>query len=125
MAITNLTKGGVVSVITATATATSAPTGSTDGYVTPYQVDTVRTFVAYSGAVTAAVLRLWVRDQSTGTWYRGASSTDVGALAPTTDGEEARDWVIGQGVEFTFQLESITPSGGAPTVAVRVQGVQL
>jgi hypothetical protein len=125
MAVTVLSPNGSThEVIAATATATAAPTSSDDGFRFDDPV-VVSTLVTYAGAVTAAALRLWVRDSESGEWFKGASSADTGALVPSTDGREARDWAIGQYREFTFQLESITPSGSTPTVAVSVQGVRL
>jgi hypothetical protein len=126
MAVTTLSANGSTHEVIAAATeATTAPTSSTDGYRFDAAAAVVSTLVTYAGAVTAAVVRLWVRDAESGEWFKGASSDDVGALEPTTDGREARDWAIGKHREFTFQLESITPSGSTPTVAVSVQGVIL
>lgn len=123
MATAYLAKGAVTAVIAARTTASTAPTASDDGFICNADGGVVRTLVKYAGAVTAAVIRLWVHDPTNDVWHRGASSTDAGALVPFTDGAESRDWVVGEGVEFTFQLESITPSGSTPTVAVGAIGV--
>lgn len=123
MATTNVTANATVPLVAARATASAAPTASDDGFVCRSDGGTVRTFVKYAGAVTAAVLRLWIHDATNDVWYRGASTADLGPLAPTTDGAESRDWVVGEDVEFWIQLESITPSGSTPTVAVAAIGV--
>jgi hypothetical protein len=82
----------------------------------------VRTNVAYAGAVTAAVLRLYTRLPGGSTWFRGASSDDVSPLTPTT-GAESRDWLVGAGVECLVVLEAVSPGTAGNTVAVDVVGV--
>lgn len=123
MAVTSVTSSAVVAVIAASATATAAPTASDDGFLVGADGGVIRTLVKYTGAVTAAALRLWIHDDTNDVWYKGASTADLGALAPTTDGAESRDWFVGEGVQCAFQLESITPSGSTPTVAVGAIGV--
>lgn len=123
MAITYMTPRAATTLIAARTTASAAPTASDDGVICNSDGGAIRTFVKYTGAVTAAVLRLWIHDPTNDVWFKGASTTDLGPLAPTTDGAEARDWVVGEGAEFFFQLESITPSGSTPTVAVVAMGV--
>jgi transposase len=83
----------------------------------------VRTSIAYGGAVTAAAVRLWIYNARTAKWARGASTADLDPLVPTTDGADARDWDIGYDQLFAFTLDSIAPSGGVPTVAIDVSGV--
>lgn len=122
MAVTQLHSNVVSPVIAARSTASTAPTGATDGYLCGSDGGQIRSLVTYAGAVTAAVIRLWVRNRTSGVWYRGASSTDIGALTPAS-GNDSRDWIIGEGAEFTFQLESISQTGGG-TVAVDVVGVE-
>ena len=96
-------------IVAATSTATSVPTSGTDGFKTG--LDIVRTFFDYTGTVTACVVRLYVRAKDGG-WYRGASSADGDAL---TGVDEVRDWMVGDGTEFTFVVESIAGGG---TVAI-------
>lgn len=116
----NLANSGLVTVIAARSTTSSTPDGTTDALFTGTS-EIVRTLVTYSGTVTAAVLRLWIRNTLTGTWHKGATSTDVGPLAPTS-GNQAIDWFVGPNVECTFTLESISQSGGG-TVRVDAVGV--
>jgi streptogramin lyase len=122
MAATRL-KANAVAAIAAAATAGSAPSASDLGFSSG-EFAVVRTFVTYAGAVTAAVIRCYVQPAGSTAWFRGASSADIGPLAPTTGGKEALDWIIGKGHRVFFVLESITPSAGAPTVAVDVAGVE-
>lgn len=126
MARTILGIGEAVTVIAARATAGSAPTGATDGFVSGADGGRVRTLIAYAGAVTAANIRLYTREPGGTAWYRGVSTDESGyPLRPQTDGTSSRDWDVGEGVEFTFVLESISPSGSTPTVAVKATGVAL
>lgn len=115
-------------VIAASASAGSAPTGSTDGF----RVDVrrgyggrVRTLIDYTGAVTAANVRLYTREPGGTAWFRGISTDESGYPLKPANGDESRDWDVGEGVEFTFVLESIAPSGSTPTVAVKAVGVNL
>lgn len=124
MAATQLGSRTAVNVIATGFATTAAPTLSTDGFLCGSDGGIVRTLVTYAGSVTAVVLRLWVRNRATGVWYRGASSTDTGAMTPAS-GNDARDWMIGEGAEFTFQIESIAPGTSGNTVAVDVIGVDL
>jgi len=64
-----------------------------------------------------------VREPGGTAWFRGVSTTEAGYPLTPANGDESRDWSIGEGVEFTFVLESITPSGSTPTVAVKAAGV--
>ncbi len=95
------------------------PTG--DGFVAP-ETGTVRTLIAYAGTVTAANVRLWIRNSGTGVWHRAASTDSLDPLAPggAAPINEVRDWKIGRGVEFLFRVETVTGGG---TVAVAVIGV--
>ena len=100
-------------VIPATSTSTPTPDGNT-AYVNTQNADTVRAFVAYSGTVTSATLRLWLLQD--GAWYRASDTT----LTPQ-DGNEAYDYqLIGHHTDFTLQLTSVAGGG---TVAVSVVGV--
>lgn len=110
-------------VVAASATAGSAPTGATDGYTTKAFGGRVRTLIDYTGAVTAANVRLYTREPGGTAWFRGVSTNESGYPLTPANGDESRDWDIGEGVEFTFVLESITPSGGAPTVGLKAVGV--
>jgi hypothetical protein len=103
-------------IIAATSTAGTAPTSGTDGFKTG--LDTVRTFFDYTGTVTACVVRLYIRDRA-GAWYRAASTTDGDPLTGT---DEVRDWLVGDGTEFTFVVESI--SGGGTVAVSAIVGQQ-
>lgn len=123
MAVGSVGTSTATTIVAAAATAGSAPTAGTDGFVCDADGGRVRTLIDYTGAVTAAVVRLYVREPGgSGAWFRGVSTTESGyPLAPAND--EARDWDVGEHSEFTFVLESISPSGSTPTVAVRAVGV--
>ena len=113
---------GIVVAIAATAVATTAPTSETEGIYTA-DFERVRTLLSYSGTVTACVVKIWVRDQSTGTWYEGATTDEIDPLTPggASPTNEARDWGVGGQTEVAFQVISIAGGG---TVEVRVRGVQ-
>lgn len=123
MAVTSLsdTVKGTIAAIAATASATSAPTGSTDGFNTE-RFQRVRTLLAYSGTVSAINLRIWFRDRNTGVWYRGADTDTFDTLAPggASPINESRDWETGTKQEIFFQIVAI--SGGG-TAAVTLQPV--
>jgi hypothetical protein len=101
-------------IIVATSTAGSPPTSGTDGLTTNINTPVVRTFLDYTGTVSSGTLRLYTRNGSA--WFRG----DTYAMTGT---DEAVDWAVGAGTEFTFVVEAITQSGGG-TVAVSAVGVQ-
>lgn len=124
MAVGSVSTNTSTTIVAASATAGSAPTAGTDGYVCDADGGRVRTLIDYTGAVTAAVVRLYVREPGGGgAWFRGVSTTESGYPLTPASGDEARDWDVGEHSEFTFVLESITPSGSTPTVAVRAIGV--
>lgn len=118
-AVTNITTPVVV--IPATASASAAPSGSTDP-IKSGKYRRLRTFLAYAGTVNSATVRIWFKDPGTTTWYAGADTDDLDALAPggAAPVNEVRDWEVGQGAEVWFQLSAIAGGG---TAAVRVQGV--
>jgi hypothetical protein len=103
-------------VINAATGSTPVPTG--DGYNTG-RFRRIRTLISYGGTVTSAEIRLWLRNRVSGVWYRGASTADD---APLTGINEARDWDVGQTVEFDFQVVALT--GTNPTVTVDAQGFE-
>jgi len=121
MPATSIGARGTTTIVAATSAAGSVPTNATDGYTNESDGGLVTTYLDYTGAVTAAVVRLYVREAGGTEWRRGASTSDLSPLAPAT-GDEARDWEIGEGREFTFVLESITQTGGG-TVSLRAAGV--
>lgn len=100
-------------LIPATATATAAPDGDTP-YVLTGPIDTVRVFVAYSGAVTSGDLRLWVLQD--GAWYRAG---DI-PLTPAEGNEVIDANLIGTHTRFTIQVRALEGGG---TAAVRILGV--
>ncbi len=109
--------------LSATATPTAAPpTGSTPLRSGPYEL--VRTLISYTGTVNTAALRLWVHNRETGGWHRGASTDQLDPLTPggASPINEVRDWKIGRGVEFSFQVEIVAGGG---TVVVTVMGVDV
>lgn len=128
MAVTKIGLGATT-VVAAATEAGSAPDANTDGYKLIRSPDgkpplsRVRTLIGYTGAVTAAVIRLYTREPGGTAWYRGVSTTESGYPLTPANGDESRDWDVGENVEFTFVLESITPSGSTPTVAVKATGV--
>jgi hypothetical protein len=101
--------------------AQSAPSSGDSGGQTG-AFSSVRTYITYAGAVTAASLRLYTRLPGGSTWFRGASTDDLDALTPAS-GNESRDWAVGAGVECLFVLESVSPGTAGNTVAVDVIGV--
>lgn len=122
MAVTPIRKTAE-QVFAARTTASTPPTSGDDGFKCQADGGRVRTLIDYTGAVTAAVVRLYTRDPGGTAWFRGVSTTEAGYPLTPASGDESRDWDVGEGVEFTFALESISPSGGAPTVALKVMGV--
>lgn len=115
------TVSGVVTAIAATGSATSAPTGSTDGFQTG-RFPRVRTLLLYSGQVDACNVRVWFRNRASGAWFRGADTASFDALAPggASAVNESRDWETGAKQEIFFQIVSI--SGGG-TAAVLLQPI--
>jgi hypothetical protein len=105
----------------ASSQAGSPPSSGTSGGQTG-AFSSVRTYITYAGAVTAASLRLYTRLPGGSTWFRGASTDDLDALTPAS-GNESRDWAVGAGVECLFVLESVSPGTAGNTVAVDVIGV--
>jgi hypothetical protein len=123
MAATSLEKtiSGSVAAVAATASATAAPSSTTDGFDTA-RFPRVRTLMAYVGTVSACNIQAWFRDRATGVWYRGAATDDFDALDPggATPVNESRDWEVGRKQEVLFQVGSV--SGGG-TVAVKLQPI--
>lgn len=122
MAVTQI-RNAAEEIFAARATAGSAPTGSTDGFKCHADGGRVRTLIDYTGAVTAANVRLYTRQPGGTAWFRGISTNESGYPLTPASGDESRDWDIGEGVEFTFVLESISPSGSTPTVGLKAVGV--
>lgn len=117
-----LTTNQPIAAIAATAVATAAPSGGTEGiYVA--QLGRVRTFLDYTGTVTSCTLKLWIRDIGTSGWFEGPTTDDLDPLTPgdASPVDEARDWDVGNENEVWFQVSAIAGGG---TVAVRVQGVK-
>ena len=103
-------------------TAASSPAPSPSGATTVHQLaraNTVSAYITYNGTVNACAIRLWLYDGAN--WYEGPSTDDLDPLTPggASPVNESRDWEIGEGQKFTFQLESI--SGGG-TAAVSAEG---
>lgn len=94
--------------IDSASSATAVPTD----YIEVGQHDMIRCFCDYTGTVTSATLRIWFRDH--GVWYRGDEVT----LDPA-NGDEARDWYVGENADIAFQVTAIA-GGGSITVRVRV-----
>jgi len=117
----NLANSGLVTVIPVRYAVSTAPDGTTDAIFTGTS-EIVRTLITYAGTVTAATIRLWIRNTLTGTWHKGALSTDVGALAPT-GGNQTIDWYVGPNVECTFTVETISPGTATNTIRVDAVGV--
>lgn len=112
-------------VIAASATAGSAPTGATDGYLTKANGGRVRTLIVYTGSVTACNVRLYTREPGGTAWFRGVSTNESGYPLAPASGDESRDWDVGENVEFTFVVESISPGTSGNTVAIKAAGVEL
>ena len=104
MAVTGVGSTTATTVIAASATAGAAPTAGTDGFITDADGGRVRTLIDYTGAVTAAVIRLYTREPGGTAWFRGASTTESGYPLTPASGDESRDWDVGEHVEFTFVL---------------------
>lgn len=108
--------GTTTPILAAASSAGAAPSGAT----TVHQLvrgNVVRAFITYSGTVNACAVRLWLYD-GTG-WYEGPSTDDLDALTPggASPVNESRDWEIGDGQTFTFQLVSISGGGTAAVSA--------
>lgn len=115
---------GSVTAVAATYEAGSAPSASDTGYTTnPGSGGRVRTFFDYSGSVTACNVRLYTRRPGATAWYRGISTNESGYPLAPASGDESRDWDVGENVEFTFVVESITQTGNN-TVTIRAAGVE-
>jgi len=113
----------VTVLIAATSAATSAPTASSEGVVSRARGGAIRTFVSYTGTVTAAVLRSYIRPPGQTAWFRGVSTTEAGYPLAPANGAQSWDWDVGEGTETYFVLESITQTGGG-TVAVTATAVR-
>lgn len=113
-----------IAVIAARNTVSSAPTADTNGYrITAENASgTIRALITKTGAITSARVRLYTREPGGTAWYRGSSTDDVVPI-PAGEGNVSYDFAVGEGVEFTFVLEAIAPSGSTPTVAVKAAGV--
>lgn len=122
---TDIDLGEVATVVAATFATGTAPTGSTNGSRINAKGygGRVRTLFDYSGSVTACNVRLYTREPGGTAWYRGASTDDSGYPLAPASGDESRDWDIGEGVEFTFVVESIAPGTSGSTVAIKAAGV--
>src|SRR4051794_34599338 len=109
-------------VVAATAVATAAPSGATDGIQVGDPL-TVRTLMLYAGTVNSCTVKMWLRNRETGIWYEGPTTDDLDPLTPggVAVVNEVRDWRPGGGAEVFFQVTAI--SGGG-TVTIRALGVQ-
>jgi hypothetical protein len=123
MAVTSLGRALTTTAVAATASATSAPSSSTDGFLVQSS-GRVRTLLTYAGTVSSCNLKIWFRDRLTGVWYEGAATDDLDALTPggATPVNEARDWDAGAGSEVFFQIAAIAGGG---TASVKLQAVHV
>lgn len=121
MAVTGIAHNTAKVVVAARSTAGSAPDESTDGFRAASDGGRVRLFFDYTGTVSACNVRLYTREPGGTAWYRGVSANESGfPLGGSSAGDESRDLDVGENVEFTVVVESI--SGGG-TVAVKAAGV--
>lgn len=126
MAVTVIAQGSAKTVVAATHQAGNPPTNATDGFKAAADGGLVRTFLKIDGSVTDLNVRLYTRPEGPGTdWYAGACTDDFGDLL-RSDGvlvNQSREWPIGEGVEFTFRVERISPGTSGNTVAIKAAGV--
>lgn len=106
-------------ILSAASSAGAAPSGAAAAH-TLEKANVVRAYIKYAGTVNACAIRLWLYDGSN--WYAGESTDDVDPLAPggASPINEARDFEIGSGQLFTFQLMSISGGGTAAVSATAV-----
>ena len=121
----DIADGTAALVVPATFAAGSAPTVATNGYRINRRGygGRVRTLIDYTGSVTACNVRLYTREPGGTAWYRGISTDESGYPLTPASGDESRDWDIGEGVEFLFVVESISPGTSGNTVAIKAAGV--
>lgn len=124
MAVTLIRRGQATTVVAATYQTGSAPTGATDGFRAIANGGRVRTLLDYAGSVTACNVRLYTREPGGTAWYRGASTDESGAPLRPASGDESRDWDIGEGIEFRFVIEGISPGTAGNTVTIKAAGVE-
>lgn len=106
-------------VITAATAATAAPTAATAGDRNG-NAKRIRLYITYGGTVTAAELRVWVKNPVDGEYARGYS-TATNALVPANV-REIREYDLGS--ENTFFIQVATLTGTTPTITVDVQAVR-
>lgn len=99
-------------VVAPTGVATASPTSTSDTIFTENSRQ-VRVYVAYTGSLTAASLRLHFWDGTT--WYKGAAID----LNPA-GGNQSMDIDVGLRSSFFVQVESVSGTG---TVQVKVESV--
>ena len=125
MAITRIPQDELITVVAETYAAGSAPTSGDDGYICHVPGGRIRTYMDYTGSVTACNVRLYTRLAAAGGgWYRGISTNESGYPLAPASGDESRDWDVGENVEFTFVVESISPGTSGNTVAIKAAGVE-
>ena len=126
MAVTRIASNAATTIVAATYEAGSAPASNTDGFKFTGHSNggRVRTFFDYSGSVTACNVRLYTRLPGGTAWFRGVSTNESGYPLAPASGDESRDWDVGENVEFTFVVESISPGTAANTVAISAAGVE-
>lgn len=119
----NLAESGAIVAVPATAAATAAPGGATDGIATG-RFGVVRTLCKYAGTVNACNVRAWFRDPADGAWFEGPTTDELDPLSPggASPVNEAREWVMGRDTVVAFQVAAVAGGG---TVEVRAQGVDV
>lgn len=123
MAVTLVDARTAIVVVPVGFAAGVAPSAATDGYKSSGAQGRVRTFIDYSGAVTACSVRLYVREPGGTAWYRAFGTTESGFPLTPSFGDESRDWDVGENAEFRFVVESISPGTAGNTVAIKAVGV--
>ena len=119
MANLDTSNNNAVRVITAAVAATADPTTATVGDRNG-NAKRIRLYVTYGGTVTAAELRVWVKNPVDGNYFRGYS-TASNVLVPAAV-REMREYDIG--AENTFFVQVVTLTGTTPTITVDVQSVR-
>lgn len=99
-------------VLVVSGSASAIPSSSEDGFKVQ-DAKFVRTFIDFTGEVSACVIRKLTRNRSTGSWYIDVSTEDTDPLVPG-DGDTIRYWEVVPGDEITFQIVSVT--GGTVSV---------
>lgn len=103
-------------VIVSGSSGTAIPADNAEGF-SVRRATQVRTFIDFTGTVSACVIRKLTKNRSTGRWHADVSTADLDPLAGSTGGDTVRIWDVYPGDEITFQILSISGGGSVAVYA--------